>query len=256
MKNLYVLLSLLAVLASCSEDNEITPDRQLALIGSATSAHLSTEAYARDSLSVGYNVIQLKLKNQGKEDPSIRISSLTPIMTMKEMSHSAPVERLEGSGDNVFGVVFTMPGGADTGFWEIHLELEANGESQNLIIPVGVKPSVNKLKTFIDENDQNKIFVALIEPAQPSTGINDFEVAVFKKESADSWPAVTGYDFFMTPSMPAMDHGSPNNTDPVHTGGGHYQGKVNFTMDGLWRIALEAKKGETHCGEVFFDIEF
>ncbi len=57
--------------------------------------------------------------------------------------------------------------------------------------------------------------------------------------------------------MPSMEHGSPNNLNPTDFGNGHYKGKVNFTMTGMWRINIDIYDGtvakDTTC---FFDITF
>ena len=70
------------------------------------------------------------------------------------------------------------------------------------------------------------------------------------------WPAVSDLNLEMEPWMVSMDHGSPNNIAPTHTAGGHYTGKVNFTMTGDWQIRLKIKQGEDLCGEPFFDLMF
>jgi hypothetical protein len=52
-----------------------------------------------------------------------------------------------------------------------------------------------------------------------------------------------------------MGHGSPNNVNPVHDAYGHYKGKLNFTMTGLWRIQLKLYKGgKLLTDQIFFDI--
>jgi hypothetical protein len=56
--------------------------------------------------------------------------------------------------------------------------------------------------------------------------------------------------------MPTMNHGSPNNVNPVHKGNGHYKGKVNFTMTGLWRLHFTLKAGDAIAKADSLDIEF
>jgi len=61
----------------------------------------------------------------------------------------------------------------------------------------------------------------------------------------------------MEPEMPAMGHGSPNNVNPVAIGNGHYKGKVNFTMTGLWQVNLDFMMGADLADDTqFFEIEF
>jgi len=72
-----------------------------------------------------------------------------------------------------------------------------------------------------------------------------------------SWPADSTYTFVITPEMPSMGHGSPNNVNPVHVGNGHYKGKVNFTMTGEWKVNIAVQKnGNTISKNAFFTITF
>ena len=48
-----------------------------------------------------------------------------------------------------------------------------------------------------------------------------------------SWPADSSLSVTITPEMPSMGHGSPNNINPVHVGKGHYKGKVNLILKSL-----------------------
>ncbi|MNR44863.1 hypothetical protein D3C85_1636520 [compost metagenome] len=59
----------------------------------------------------------------------------------------------------------------------------------------------------------------------------------------------------MTPEMPSMGHGSPNNVEPVITKNGIYKGKVNFTMTGDWKINFVLAKGG-QSNVTFFDLTF
>ena len=70
-----------------------------------------------------------------------------------------------------------------------------------------------------------------------------------------TFPAEDNFSITMTPEMPSMGHGSPNNVNPVLTKNGHYKGKVNFTMTGDWRINLVLNK-EGKSTTTFFDLLF
>ena len=86
--------------------------------------------------------------------------------------------------------------------------------------------------------------------------MNPFEITVHVKESMMSFPPVKDLTVNMTPSMPSMGHGSPNNVDPVHLVDGHYKGEVNFTMTGDWRIDLILNQGSNKLAETQFDLFF
>jgi len=96
-----------------------------------------------------------------------------------------------------------------------------------------------------------------LAPKSPKVGINDIELFIAKKASMMSFPADSSLTVTLTPEMPSMGHGSPNNVNPVHVGGGHYKGKVNFTMTGLWRLHLDFTNGSALADSTtYFDIEF
>ena len=97
-------------------------------------------------------------------------------------------------------------------------------------------------------------FLTKISPAEPKVGMNAFEVAIHKRENMMSHPAVSGLSLEMTPTMPSMGHGSPNNVNPVHQQDGHYQGEVNFTMSGDWDIALGFASAQDSLGTVNFQL--
>ncbi|MDT4842046.1 hypothetical protein FQZ97_759270 [compost metagenome] len=73
-----------------------------------------------------------------------------------------------------------------------------------------------------------------------------------------NFPAQDNLTIEMTPEMPSMGHGSPNNISPVSTGNGHYKGKVNYTMTGDWRLHLKVSdaNGTVLLQDAFIDILF
>ena len=99
--------------------------------------------------------------------------------------------------------------------------------------------------------------MSLIEPSTFKVGINDMEIAIYKRASMMSFPADSSLAVILTPEMPTMGHGSPNNINPVHTGNGHYKGKVNFTMTGMWYLNLDFMSGTAVADSTqFFEVQF
>ncbi len=133
-----------------------------------------------------------------------------------------------------------------------------NGKSGKLTIPVTVaEPAQKRMLSFTSAVDNStKYFVSLVEPAKPKVGINDLELVVYKRASMMSFPADSALSITFEPEMPTMNHGSPNNIHPAHKGIGHYKGKVNFTMTGLWRLHFDMKAGDVLAKTDSLDIEF
>ena len=209
----------------------------------------------------GYSKYYITLKDSASgnriENANIQVM---PIMDMGMMQHSSPFENPLPQAINKmfpFSVVYTMPSMAG-GSWVINFSISANAHSGNITVPVEVLATSNStVKSFTSAVDGSVYYVALVNPTNPIVGINDMEVAIFKKNSMMSFPADSSMNIILTPEMPTMGHGSPNNISPVHTKAGHYNGKVNFTMTGLWRLNLDFRVGQEVADSTqFFDIEF
>lgn len=73
-------------------------------------------------------------------------------------------------------------------------------------------------------------------------GQNPFVLTLHKKADMHGmvWTAINDAAITITPSMPTMGHGSPDNIDPAFTADGLYEGSVNFTMGGVWEVWFEA----------------
>ncbi|MFN3446260.1 MAG: FixH family protein, partial [Bacteroidia bacterium] len=176
------------------------------------------------------------------------------------MKHSAPVENSSDSvpADQLFksAVVFSM-GGAWTLDINFHNHLN-NKEGKGVLALNVTNPTTAVMRNFIvAADDSARLFVSLVQPASPKIGLNDFEITIHKKADMMNYPAVENYTVEIEPEMPSMGHGSPNNVNPVHTTNGHYLGKVNFTMSGLWRVHLTIKKnGVLLSNDQYFDITF
>ena len=257
----------LMLLISCSED-DITPTQDLNLM-TITESVTDNNIYkvtllSDDTLFHGYNRLYFAVEqlsdNQSVTDASI---NLYPEMDMITMKHSAPTENPAEMADdnNLFeaAVVFIMPD-TDDMKWRLKVNVTASdmADSVWLTIPKVKSLEEPKILNFISAADSTtKYFVSLVEPVEPKVGINDFELAVHYKKTMMSFPADNGVTVSIDPQMPSMDHGSPNNVNPVLDQNGHYKGKVNFTMTGWWRVYIDLEKdGEKLTDGAYIDITF
>ena len=253
------------VMLSCSKDNtepvKTTIPHQKIGEGYAAGAAVKVELYARKALFTGYNTLYLALydsvSSQRIESAQV---SLVPMMDMGMMKHSAPVENPSNTAtDKLFpsAVVFTMPSDS-MGSWTLEINVSLNGKAGKLTLPVTITaPSESRLKSFVSKADNSKFFVAFLEPETPKVGVNDIEIAIFKAQNMTAYPADSSLSVTLVPEMPTMGHGSPNNVDPVHIGKGHYRGKLNFTMTGLWYLNLDFKAGAVVADTTtYFEVNF
>ncbi len=265
MKRLAIALILPALLlavsmSGCKEKiKPVDPTDALVAIASGVNNGYLIEVFSDDSLFVGYNKLYVRIKNNGTDEILNTFTvSLKPMMDMGTMQHSAPVENPAGANaDDLYegAVVFIMPSMAGTWTLSVHAEDSQGNVADIDLNPMVRMPAEARLLSFESEIDSSKLFVSLCAPLSPEVGLNDFELAVHKKESMMSFPPVDGLSFFIEPEMPSMGHGSPNNVNPLATGNGHYLGKVNFTMTGYWKVNLTIMQGQdTVKSHLAFDI--
>lgn len=263
------IICIAAVISSCSKDNIPEPDPTLGLTkqaeGFAAGAAVKVVVYTKEtSINTGYNKFYIALYDSVSgnriEDAHIR---LTPMMNMGMMQHSAPYENpvSEEAINHLYpcSVVFIMSSMGGSWTVKVNVHNHLTGKEGFITIPFTVAdPVKSKQNSFTASHNGEKYFISLIEPSSPKVGINDMEIAIYKKLSMMSFLADSSLSVILTPEMPSMGHGSPNNVNPVHIGNGHYKGKVNFTMTGLWKLNMDYLSGSSVADTTtqFFEVQF
>ncbi len=267
MKLLFVGVALVsAIFTSCNQKDE-TPDPNntdgLTLIASGytDAGQMLIKVWSTDSLYSRYTNLFIEVRDSAS-DAVIENGDVTimPMMQMPTMNHSAPYENPSNTTaiDGLFpcNVVFQMPG--DMG-WTlmVHVHEHVNGGEGEVTFPLMVKnPEPTRTRVVTPLNDPaSRLVISYVQPQDPKVGINDFEITLHSRETMMSWPAIENYTVEIDPEMPSMGHGSPNNVNPTHSADGHYDGSVNFTMTGLWRINLNIMDGSTVVDSTaFFEV--
>jgi hypothetical protein len=273
MKKIYLfIIALTAItISSCQKDDnvEIEDPKSLLLKISETYAIGSAakvELWSNTALSTGHQNLFIALYDSvTNKSISTATVQIMPMMEMNmngmKMNHSAPMESPESitAINTLFpcSAVFTMPSNGTDGIWRMKIMVKKEGQSKFGLadMPIPVKQSNPERVKNITAADGTKLTIAYIFPLKPKVGVNDFEISIHRKQDMMTFPADDSYTIVMTPEMPSMGHGSPNNINPLHIKNGHYKGKVNFTMTGDWRINLVLNKdGKT--SSTFFDLLF
>lgn len=246
------------VFTSCKQDPiEETPvTESLTLLQSATNSDgVLISIYTElDQLYTGHNNVYFQLTNNGTVVSNANVS-LSALMTMPSMSHATPVVQTEfDSNSNKYKseIIFTM--GSMAGVWTI--DLDVNGTTTTFTL--NVAESNSKVVGVYMGTDNENYIIALKRPINWQVGLNDINVMIYKKESMMLFTPVLDFETIMTPEMPAMGHGSPNNVSPVATSDGNYSGTVNYTMTGEWRLHFELldNQGTQIHDDAYLDIEF
>lgn len=267
----FITAVLLLGLANCdkesTEPEAPAPSPELMFIGEnyALGVGLMIQYYSYEDPFVGYNKIYLAVRDSAsgeKLNEEIDLS-IVPMMDMGMMMHSCPTEELEYNSESKLykgAATYVMPSTAGT--WMLNVNVLGSGFdvlATSMIDLEVVELEEAKMVSFQSAIDPDaNYFVSLIQPSDPKVGENTFEILINRRASMMDWPYEPYLTVEIEPEMPSMNHGSPNNVNPTHIGLGHYQGVVNFTMTGWWRVNMVIKDGEGSVlsDDIAFDITF
>jgi hypothetical protein len=268
----------LVIFTSCSSDSdEITPVNEVAdLVKIQTmenDTHLVELYSSKGQLELGYNKVFLRIKK--KTDQNFLTNATiewNPIMHMETTQHSCPVSEVtrKPATESLYEgyIVFQMAEN-QTEYWTLTLNYAINGVDYTVTDAINVPASIRRSVTVFTGTDDVKYVLALIDPSEPKVATNDMSVGVFKMENM-TFPMVNGYKVKIDPRMPSMgNHSSPNNVDLTQSSADKfYEGKLNLTMTGYWKINLqlenalgEVVKGEpvsdtNEASSIFLELEF
>ena len=214
------------------------------------------------ALHSGYNDIYFVATKQstGNYIKNFDVTNITPLMHMVKMDmyHSTPVGPDAASFNDGYLAVkrswvsFVM-NTSDAGSWTLSydaLVLGKTGGVEKQDVVVNALPDGQAwLKSFKVGDDT--YYLSLVNPNEWQTGTNGIRAYVSKKSAKATTPYTLASDIFtidIDPRMPDMgNHTSPDNTALVKQTDGSYQGTINLTMTGLWRIHLTVRNAD---GEV------
>ena len=210
------------------------------------------------TLHVGYNdlfFVSTK-KETGNYVKYLTVTDITPLMLMTQMGmkHSTPVSDDTNLVNYDFpavkrGWVSFVMSSSDNGTWTLGYSAEVLGSkgSVETDITVDALPEGQVwLKSF--KVDSDTYYLSLVNPADWQTGSNTIQAYVSKKNTPATTPyglAEEQFTIDIDPRMPDMgNHTSPDNQGLTLQDDGSYEGLVNLTMTGLWRIHLTVKDAE------------
>lgn len=207
----------------------------------------------------GYNDIYIvsTKKETNNYIKDLTVTSNSPLMYMSKMNmyHSTPVsEKSRIVNYDYLAVkrvwVSFLMNTSENGSWTYSYEVDVLGKTggvEKKDIVVNALPDGQVwLKSFKVGDDT--FFLSLVNPTDWKTGANNIKAYVSKKSNPITTPYALAAETFtvdIDPRMPDMgNHTSPNNTPLVKQEDGSYQGTINLTMTGLWRIHLKVKDSE------------
>lgn len=251
----YILFVSLALL-SCANPSPMPEPQETAV------AVLEAEKYTVEfftpspSFTTGYNAILARVKDKQGAALDLPAFSIRTTMHMQHMKHGSPVSAFKRTGPGTYEgfIIFQMPENASEK-WEIVL-------NDTDTLPVAVQPSQKvRTQSFLG-SDGLRYVLAMQAPENPKVGSNVLSAYLYRMQDAFTFLPADGYTLALDPRMPGMgNHSSPNNRDLVSKGDGRYEGTVNLTMSGYWKLNLILKKdsvikGEAEDSTLYFELEF
>ena len=207
----------------------------------------------------GYNDIYFVVtkKKNGNYVKNFELTGITPHMLMvkMKMTHSTPASAGVESFNNNYAAVkrgwisFVM-NTSDAGSWTLKYDysiLGSTGTTDAVGITVDALPAGQEwLKSF--KVGDNTYYLSLVNPTEWATGKNTIKAYVSKKETPATTPyglAQEQFSIEIDPRMPDMgNHTSPDNVGLTLKSDKSYEGTVNLTMTGKWRIHLTVKDSQ------------
>ena len=209
-------------------------------------------AYSRTGkFNVGYNELYFVVtkKKNGNYVKNYELTDLSPVMLMVKMNmrHSTPVSGPAESFNDSYAAVkrtwisFIMSSG-ESGSWTLGYNvsvLGSKGSVEEADITVDPLPAGQEwVKSFKQGDDT--YYISIVNPTDLKTGANTLKAYVSRTSTPATTPYAIASESFrvvIDPRMPDMgNHTSPDNTPLTRQADGSYQGTVNLTMTGLWRI--------------------
>lgn len=208
------------------------------------------------SLHKGFNDIYFVAtkKETGNYIKNFNLKEITPLMHMVKMDmyHSTPAsEDVESFNDAYLAVkrgwISFLMETSEAGTWQLSYTAEVLGKTatlDNADINIAALPEGQEwLKSF--KIDNTTYFISLANADELKTGTNTLKAYISRKgdDITKHYPLATEkFTVDIVPTMPDMgNHTSPDNSPLLQQEDGSYQGTLNLTMTGLWRIHLTVK---------------
>lgn len=251
LKYIFPILFIALFTTACSTDDNETPPtineiEGLIKIQDIVNTDQTIELYSKTGIfQTGYNNVSLRIKNNSDQS-YFENASITwmPMMQMPTMQHSCPHSTISKVSDKktlyTASAIYQMTGEGDSG-WSLTFNYSINNVDYTVTETISVSQAAKQNVSSFMGSDEKRYIVALIEPLDPTIGINDMMVGLYQMESMMSFPVVENYKIMLDPRMPGMgNHSSPNNTDlSFNSDDTMYHSNLSLTMTGYWVLNLK-----------------
>lgn len=275
IKFLLPLLAILTIFASCDK-KKVEPQSEtdgLKLVQTLDNDQHRINLYAAsDMFYEGYNRIYVQVLDSENKPVVATDLQWSPIMQMMSKEHACPfseIKKTSGKESLHDGyIVFSMPDN-EMEKWTLTINYTVAGQSYSVQEKLAVHTAKRRRVVSFTGTDSLRYLLAMVAPESPEIGMNDMVLGLFKMQNMHEFPVVENYTIAIDPRMPSMgNHGAPNNTELLYAQNGFYEGDINFTMTGYWKVNLILKntdgtviKGEevteeNESSSLFLEVEF
>jgi hypothetical protein len=265
----FIILGFIFYLSSCKKDNNQTvktPAQEVSGLGltqfqTVTQGNYTLYTYKNDTgaLITGYNLIYIQLKdNQTGSYIENGNLSWNPIMYMTGGIMNTPfsgIQKVANTNTLYQGyVIFTMPTAtfppSMAGWWQLnYFYLNSTNPTDTIVkiaktVIVNSAPAVNTtwFQTF---PDSTWYLLALANPVNPAVGNNVTSVVLY--QSGMVFNKISNYTIQIYPWMPGMSMNTSTTTLTYSSSAGLYQGNINFSMTGVWRLNLAVTNAQNQA---------
>ena len=208
------------------------------------------------TLHTGYNDLYFVATKRvsGNYVKNFRVDNIVPLMNMSAMNmqHSTAVaDSSQSFNKNYLAVkrswiAFVM-NSSEKDKWnlcyDLHVLSSKDSVSHRDITVDSLTSGQRWLRSF-KVGDYSYV-ISLVNPNNWQTGTNTIQAYISQKATPLTSPWLKADKQFtveFTPTMPDMgNHTSPNNQPLLRQADGSYQGTINLTMTGLWRLHLTVR---------------
>src|SRR5574344_276608 len=229
-------------------------------------------AYSKTGkFSVGYNEIYFVAvkKGTGNYVKNFDVTNLSPLMTMTAMNmkHSTPVGSSVDSFNDKYlavkrGWVSFLMASTDKDFWVLSYDVKVLGHQKTVADASFSVEALPQGQTWLQsfKTGDATYFISLVDPQKYQIGSNSISAYVSKKSNPATQRYVVAEEVLtieIVPTMPDMGaHSSPSNEALTNQADGTYQGLINLTITGYWKIDLTVKdkEGNVIAENIHFDV--
>lgn len=245
---LIVTVSCIIFFQGCSDDsipfNPITPGSNLTALDTAYAigARANVFMYIDSPLKTGYNKVYFVLYD------SVTGTLITDAhLEMAPANHGTTLHvenppSLAVNGVFEGAVIFDAAQTDDPRHVHFHLHVhnhqapgEPEGEAELSGFLITSDPA--KFVKYYTLPDSTLYLFSYIKPKAPVTGLNDFEFIVSKKVNT-AFVADGSFNVQVKPVLQPGITPTTGNTNPTASADGHYNGRINLTGAGIWKVNI------------------